>query len=67
MAENTTTTTEESASRSVIRNDLFGRLDIYATNDFITAENVVEEVNSALTYHCMNLLQEDFLYWYSRY
>lgn len=66
MADNTTTTTEESANKSVIRNDLFGRLDIYATNDFITAENVVEEVNSALTYHCMNLLQEDFLYWYRR-
>lgn len=52
--------------RSVIKNDLFGRLDIYATNDNITADNVVSEVNSALTYHLMNLVQEDFLYWYRR-
>ena len=54
------------STRSVIRNDLFGRLDIYATNDVITSENVVSEVNSALTYHLMNLTQEDFLYWYRR-
>ncbi len=53
-------------NNKVIRNDLFGRLDIYATTDTITRENVVAEVNSALTYHTMNLLQEDFLYWYRR-
>ena len=52
--------------RSIIRNDLFGRLDIYATFDEITPENVIPEVNSALVYHIQNLLQEDFLYWYRR-
>ena len=57
------TTTE---NRSIIRNDLFGRLDIYATFDEITPENVIDEVNSALVYHIQNLLQEDFLYWYRR-
>ncbi len=66
MANETTTTTEDRPVGSVIRNDLFGRLDIYATTDYITAENVISEVNSALTYHVMNLLQEDFLYWYRR-
>ena len=65
MANDTNTTTENT-NGSVIRNDLFGRLDIYATTDYITAENVISEVNSALTYHVMNLLQEDFLYWYRR-
>lgn len=50
----------------VISNDLFGRLDIYASSDEITAENVVEELNTALPYHVQNLLQEDFLYWYRR-
>ena len=35
----------------VIRNDMFGRLDIYASFDDITPENVKEELNSALTYH----------------
>ena len=47
-------------------NFLFGRLDIYASSDNITAENVVSELNTALPYHVQNLLQEDFLYWYRR-
>lgn len=59
MAETTTTS-------SVIRNDMFGRLDIYSTYDEITEENVLEELNSALTYHVQNMLQEEFLYWYRR-
>ena len=50
----------------VIRNDMFGRLDIYASFDDITPENVKEELNSALTYHCLNMFQEEFLYWYRR-
>ena len=50
----------------VVRNDMFGRLDIYASFDEITAENVREELNSALVYHVMNMLQEEFLYWYTR-
>ena len=49
----------------VIRNDMYGRLDIYATDE-ITEENIVEELNSALVYHVMNMLQEEFLYWYTR-
>ena len=54
------------SENNVVSNDLFGRLDIYATSDVITAENVVEELNTALPYHVQNLLQEDFLYWYRR-
>lgn len=50
----------------VISNDMFGRLDIYASSDDITADNVVYELNTALPYHVQNLLQEDFLYWYRR-
>ena len=53
-------------SAPVIRNDLYGRLDIYATTEDITEENVIEETNSALIYHIKNMLQEDFLYWYRR-
>ena len=56
----------ESPKSPVIRNDLYGRLDIYATYDEITPENVVSELNSALAYHIKNMLQEDFLYWYAR-
>ena len=51
---------------TVISNDMFGRLDIYASSDEITEENVVTELNTALPYHVQNLLQEDFLYWYRR-
>ena len=54
------------SDKAVISNDLFGRLDIYASSDEITAENVVNELNTALPYHVQNLLQEDFLYWYRR-
>ena len=50
----------------IVRNDLFGRLDIYSTVDEVTADNIVEELNSALTYHVQNMLQEEFLYWYRR-
>lgn len=50
----------------VIRNDMFGRLDIYASFDEITPDNIVEELNSALVYHIKNMLQEEFLYWYRR-
>lgn len=52
--------------KTVISNNLFGRLDIYATSDVITEENVVYELNTALPFHVRNLLQEDFLYWYRR-
>ena len=51
---------------AVVRNDMFGRLDIYASYENITEENVKEELNSALVYHIKNMLQEEFLYWYTR-
>lgn len=51
---------------AVIRNDLYGRLDIYSTYDDINAENLVPELNSALVYHVKNLFEEEYLYWYTR-
>ena len=50
----------------VVRNDMFGRLDIYSTFDEITEDNLIEELNSALVYHVQNMLQEEFLYWFTR-
>lgn len=50
----------------VVRTDMFGRLDIYASYDRIDADNLVNELNSALIYHVQNMLQEEFLYWYAR-
>ena len=50
----------------VVRNDLYGRLDIYSTFDEITPDNLVDELNSALVYHVSNMIQEEFLYWYRR-
>ena len=44
---------------------MFGRLDIYAPDE-ITPDNVLVELNSALTYHITNMLQEEFLSWYRR-
>ena len=45
---------------------MYGRLDIYSTYDEITEDNIVDELNSALVYHVKNMLQEEFLYWYTR-
>ena len=54
------------STNSVVRNDMFGRLDIYASFDDITEDNIVGELNSALIFHVQNMLQEEFLYWYRR-
>lgn len=58
--------TDYSNNSSVIRNDLYGRLDIYSTYDDINEENLVPELNSALVFHVKNLIEEDYLYWYTR-
>lgn len=57
---------ENNNKSPVVRNDMFGRLDIYASYDDINEENLVDELNSALVYHIRNMLQEEFLYWYTR-
>lgn len=59
-------TQQNTTNSPVVRNDMFGRLDIYSTFDEISEENIVEELNSALVYHVDNMLQEEFLYWYRR-
>lgn len=45
---------------------MYGRLDIYSTYDEIDEGSLVNELNSALVYHIKNMLQEEFLYWYTR-
>ena len=57
---------ENNNKSPVIRNDMFGRLDIYASFDEITPDNIILELNSAIVYHIKNMIQEEFLYWYTR-
>ena len=57
---------DELERKPIIRNDMYGRLDIYSTFEDIDESNLVAELNSALTYHVRNMLQEEFLYWYTR-
>ena len=57
---------ENNNKSPVIRNDMFWRLDIYASYDDINEENLIAEVNEALVYHVRNMLEEEFLYWYTR-
>ena len=57
---------ENNNKSPVISNDMFGRLDIYSTYDDIDEDRLVAELNSALVYHIKNMLQEEFLYWYTR-
>lgn len=61
MADSTETT-----EKTNVENILFGRRDIYTVADEITEENVLDEVNSALVYHLLNVQEEDYLYWYRR-
>jgi SPP1 family phage portal protein len=53
-------------SRDIIGGFLYGRRDIFSSTEEITQDNVVDEVNLALTYHFMNLQEEEYLYWYRR-
>ena len=61
---NTTTTT--SGHPGKIDGFLFGRRDIFTAIDELTEENVVIEVNRAIGFHLMNVMEEDYLYWYRR-
>lgn len=61
MADNT-----ENTEKTAAENVFFGRRDIYTTAEEITEKNVIYEVNSALTYHLLNVQEEDYLYWYRR-
>lgn len=45
---------------------LFGRRTIYTSTKNLTEENIITEVNRALSYHFMNLSEEEYLYWYRR-
>ena len=63
MAENEVNTAELEKPGNPM---LFGRRDIYTTVDEITADNVIDEVNSALVYHILNVRDEDYLSWYRR-
>ena len=45
---------------------MFGRRDIYTSYDYINADNVIQAVNEALSYHLENFMDEDYLYWRRR-
>lgn len=46
--------------------DLFGRRKIYTATEEITRDNVIIEVNEALSLHMMNVAEMNYLYWYRR-
>lgn len=69
MAENSvnnTTEQEEKPGKGVLTTDLFGRRTIFSSVDELTEENIIPEVNSALSIHIQNMLEEERLYWYRR-
>lgn len=45
---------------------LFGRRQIFCTVDEINEDNIISEVNSALSIHVENLMDMEYLYWYRR-
>lgn len=46
--------------------ELHGRRKIHTSVEKITADNVIKVVNSALEEHALNVVEEDYLYWYRR-
>lgn len=64
MADNTVTTEQEVYGNGL--HSLFGRRQIWCTTDELTEDNIVAEVNSALSIHIQNLLEMEYLYWYRR-
>lgn len=47
-------------------NDLKGRIKIFTTTEDINENNVIDELNTALILHNMNLREMEYLYWYRR-
>lgn len=45
---------------------LTGRRNIYATSDEITKDNIISQLTQACVIHSVNLIAEDYLYWYRR-
>ena len=48
---------DELERKPIVRNDMYGRLDIYSTFENIDESNLINELNSALVYHIKNMLQ----------
>lgn len=46
--------------------ELFGRSQIFCTVDELNEDNIIYEVNSALSIHIKNLMEMEYLYWYRR-
>lgn len=57
---------DEQKKDGIAETQYFGRRVIYATNDDINENNIVEEINSALAIHRVNIAEETALYWYRR-
>lgn len=46
--------------------ELLGRRVIYTSVEQVNADNVIDVVNNALSFHVKNLQEEEYLYWYRR-
>ena len=62
----TVNTTDSEVISVVSPEFLCGRHDILTSEDELTVDNVINEVNQALVYHNTNIISEDYLYWYRR-
>lgn len=64
--ENRTTEEVEVQPKSILTTDLFGRRTIFSSVAELTDDNLIPEINSALSIHIQNMLEEERLYWYRR-
>ena len=51
---------------TVFNGPFLGRKDIFTALDDLNTENVLDEVNSAIKFHLVNVWEEEYLYWYRR-
>lgn len=63
MAQTAITTEQTQTSQA---GQYIGRRRIYCTTDEITADNVIEVLNTLLPMHTLNSMEEEYLYWYRR-
>lgn len=46
--------------------EFFGRRQIFSSTEDITRDNIVPLLNEMLAVHCLNMLEEEYLYYYRR-
>lgn len=61
-----TTTAETTDYENIVPPALFGRRKILSSVSTLTPDNIISTVNEAISWHGLNMSEEEYLYWYRR-